>query len=96
MPSYGELMRIAYYYRQYKTASTNTEDNPLNIFRGAILAGVFSDFGYAVAYGSSAEPSGNASTQIYRVTVNNSAGNWGGAGGASKTTSTRILAICEF
>ena len=97
MPSYGELMRIAYYYRQYKTASTNTEDNPLNIFRGAILAGVFSDFGSAVAYGSSAEPTGsNASQQIYRATVNNSAGNWGGAGATSKTSTTRILAICEF
>ena len=96
MPSYGELMRIAYYYRQYKTSSTNTESNPLNIFRGAILAGVFSDFGSATAYGSSAEPGTNASSQIYRVTVNNSSGNWGGAGGTSKATATRILAICEF
>ena len=84
------------YYRQYKTASTNTEDNPLNIFRGAIEAGVFSNFGSAVNYGSSAEPSVNASRYIYRVIVNNSAGNWGGAGSAEKTSATRILAICEF
>ena len=95
MPSYGELMRIAYYYRQYKTASTNTEDNPLNIFRGAINVGVFSGFGSGVAYGASAETT-SASTNIYRVIVNNSSGNWGGAGGTTKNTATRILAICEF
>ena len=97
MPSYGELMRIAYYYRQYKTESTNTENNPLNIFRGAILSGVFSEFGNNVAYGTSAEQKETwARRQMYKVNVNNSSGNWGGAGTLDKTIATRILAICEF
>ena len=94
-PSYGELIRITYYYHQYKTASTNTADNPLNIFRGAILAGALTEFSSSY-YGCSIEPSQSYTSQTYRVHMNNSANNFGGAVTTSKATSNAVRPICMF
>ena len=96
LPSFGELMRIVYYYRQYKTASTNTEDNPLNIFRGAIKAGVFSEFGSAVAYSTCSDHNQYPTRYTFQITPNNSSGNWGGVGGGDKGADKRVMAICAF
>ena len=96
LPSFGELIRIVYYYRQYKTASTNTEDNPLNIFRGAIKAGVLSEFGLAVAYSTCSDHNQYPTRNTFQITPNNSAGNWGGVGGGDKGADKRVVAVCAF
>ena len=91
LPSYGELVRIAYYYGQYLSETTNTEENKLNIFRGAISSSIMDVFANNSAYVTTAEYRDSYYNNFYQIIIST-----GSCRNHAKANSAKVRAVTSF
>lgn len=91
LPSYGELVRIAYYYGQYLSETTNTEENKLNIFRGAISSSIMDVFANNSAYVTTAEYRDSYYNNFYQIIIST-----GSCRNHAKANGAKVRAVTSF
>ena len=93
LPSYGEMLRLVYYLRQYIEGNENPILNPL---KKAIDSGVMKSVKTSSSYLTSSEPYNNASRYYYRFTVNSSQNAFTGIATTGKNNNNIVRPICQF
>ena len=93
LPSYGEMLRFAYYIRQYIEGNENPTLNP---FKKAIESGVMKSVRNAASYLTASEPYNNAVRYFYRFAINSTANAFTGIATTGKNNNNTVRPVCQF